>query len=93
MHHHSNGWDHDWAWEQQARAELWDAEERRLFHPSQQQPPHTPPPEQPLTLLLTRRMFVQLQVVAQDLELDPGEAALLLLRDTLWRHYHMMQHI
>jgi hypothetical protein len=27
------------------------------------------------------------------LELATDECALLLLRETLWRHYHMMQHI
>jgi hypothetical protein len=51
------------------------------------------PGAQQLTLLLTRRMAAQLHAVAHDLELSLDEAALLLLRDTLWRHYHMMQHL
>ena len=46
-----------------------------------------------LTLLLTRRMATQLQAIANDLELEPEETALHLLRDTLWHHYHGMQHI
>jgi hypothetical protein len=54
------------------------------------QPPRT---SHQLTLLLSQRMAAQLQAVAHDLELATDECALLLLRETLWRHYHMMQHI
>lgn len=58
-----------------------------------------PPQQRPqsgtqhVTLVLTRRMGAQLQAIAHDLELSADETALVLLRDTLWRHYHWMQHL
>lgn len=92
MHHYSTKGTPPDDWERQARDELWDDEERRIFSPAYQHP-YSPLGDQPLTLLLTKRMSAQLHAVAHDLELPIEEAALSLLRDTLWRHYHMMQHV
>lgn len=53
----------------------------------------TQPVTQQLTLVLTRRLWAQLQAVAHDLEMTPDDAALHLLRESTWQRYHLMQHI